>query len=104
MNTLFIDTSDNKEITVGLETGEKKDILRQEIGDHKAQVVLFLIDKLLKKHGLTAQDLDAVEVNTGPGSFTGLRVGISVANTLGVALQIPINGQKPGRLAEPRYT
>ncbi|MFH1536127.1 MAG: hypothetical protein ABIC96_03620 [Patescibacteria group bacterium] len=35
-----------------------------------------------------------IEVETGPGSFTGLRVGVSVANALGFALNIPVNGKK----------
>lgn len=104
MNVLTINTSSNKEIAIGLKVNNKKDIIKQEIGEQKAQVVLPLIDILLKKHGLTTENIDSVEVNTGPGSFTGLRVGISVANTLGVTLQIPINGQQPGVLAEPRYT
>jgi len=104
MNVLTINTSSNKEIVIGLKVNNKQDIIKQEIGEKKAQVVLSLIDILLKKHGLTAGNIDSIEVNTGPGSFTGLRVGIAVANTLGVTLQIPINGQKPGRLSEPRYT
>ncbi len=104
MNVLYIDTSSNKEIVVRLHCNGKKHTVKQAIDQRRAQVVLSLADVLLKKHGLTVQDLDAIEVNTGPGSFTGLRVGISVANTLGIALQIPINGQGPGVLAEPRYT
>lgn len=101
---LSINTASNKEITIGLKVNNKEDAIKQEIGEQKAQVALSLIDTLLKKHGLTVRDIDAIEVNTGPGSFTGLRVGISVSNTLGTTLQIPINGQKPGVLAEPRYT
>ncbi|MBI4096989.1 MAG: tRNA (adenosine(37)-N6)-threonylcarbamoyltransferase complex dimerization subunit type 1 TsaB [Candidatus Levybacteria bacterium] len=104
MNTIHINTTSNKEIIIGLTVGKKEDRLKEAIGEQKAQIVLSLIDTLLKKHNLTVQDLDAIEVNIGPGSFTGLRVGISVANTLGTTLQVPINGQKPGVLAEPRYT
>ena len=40
------------------------------------------------------KDLDGIEVETGPGSFTGLRVGVSVANALGFELDIPVNGKK----------
>jgi len=104
MNTLIIDTSDNKHITVGLRIDGKEDLIMQEVGMQKAQVVLPLIDQLLKKYKLTPQDLTGIEVNTGPGSFTGLRVGVSVANALGYALQIPINGKKPGEIVEPTYS
>ena len=40
------------------------------------------------------KDLKEVEVEIGPGSFTGLRVGVSVANALGYSLNIPVNGKK----------
>lgn len=94
MNVLFIDTSSNKEIRVGLKIAGKKYWLAQDIDFQKAQIVLPLIDKLLKRHKLSIQDIDRIEVNTGPGSFTGLRVGISVANTLAWVCNIPINGKK----------
>jgi tRNA threonylcarbamoyladenosine biosynthesis protein TsaB len=104
MNTLLIDTSDNKRIIVGLRMDGKEDLIEQELGKQRAQVVLPLIEKLLLKHQLSLKDLSGIEVHTGPGSFTGLRVGISIANTLGYTLKIPINGKKPGELVEARYT
>lgn len=68
----------------------------------KAQVVLPLIERLLKKHKLALQDIDGIEVKPGPGSFTGVRVGVSVANALSFALGIPVNGGKI--LVEPIYS
>ncbi len=68
-----------------------------------SQVLLPLIIKLLNRTynpGLSSQNqsgigkLKGIEVETGPGSFTGLRVGISVANALGFALNIPVNDKK----------
>jgi tRNA threonylcarbamoyladenosine biosynthesis protein TsaB len=103
MNILLIDTSDNKKITVGLRIESQEDIVVQEVGREKAQAVLPILDSLLKKHQLTLQDLTGLEVNVGPGSFTGLRVGIAIANTLGHSLNIPINGGKPGEPVEARY-
>lgn len=52
-----------------------------------SQVLLPLVVKLLK-------DVEAIEVETGPGSFTGIRVGVAVANALGFTLNIPVNGKK----------
>jgi tRNA threonylcarbamoyladenosine biosynthesis protein TsaB len=66
-------------------------------------VVLILIDKLLREYGLRIKDITRIEVNLGPGSFTGVRVGASVANALGFSLKIPVNGKKVGDLAEPLY-
>jgi tRNA threonylcarbamoyladenosine biosynthesis protein TsaB len=44
-----------------------------------------------------------IEVNLGPGSFTGLRVGVSVANALAWTLKVPVNGKKIGELVKPKY-
>ena len=60
-----------------------------------------MIEKLLKKHGLSLQKITAIKVNPGPGSFTGVRVGISIANALGLALGITVNGTK--EIVEPIY-
>ena len=101
MNILIIDTSDSSSIRVGLKINSQEYKTNQKM--KKAQVVLKLIDKLLTKHKLNIHHLNAIKVNTGPGSFTGLRVGISIANTLGVFLKIPINGKKAGELVAPKY-
>ena len=45
------------------------------------------LSELLGRHGLEASDLDEVYVSLGPGSFTGLRVGITVARTLGQTVE-----------------
>ena len=51
-----------------------------------------LIDRLLREQGLVRQDLTAVAVGVGPGPFTGLRVGLVTARTLGYVLEIPVYG------------
>ncbi len=48
------------------------------------------INDLLVGQGVTYKDLKAIGVYQGPGSFTGLRIGVSVANALADSLQIPI--------------
>ena len=103
MKKVIIDTSDNKRISVGLRINDTDDLIEQEVGTQKAQIVLPLIDQLLKKHSISLKDLTNIEVSTGPGSFTGLRVGVSIANALGYALKIPINGREVGEMAEPTY-
>jgi tRNA threonylcarbamoyladenosine biosynthesis protein TsaB len=103
-NILFIDTSDNKLIKVGLQIDDKKYLVEQIVDKRRAQVVLPLLEQLLQKHKLTLQNITKIEVNPGPGSFTGLRVGVSIANALGFLLKIPVNGKKNGEMVEPIYT
>jgi len=74
-------------------------VQKQKLG---SQVLLPMIVKILKKNKVDFSDLTAVEVNPGPGSFTGTRVGVSVANALGFALNIPIN-KKKGTIVIPVY-
>lgn len=106
MNTIFIDTTDNTKIIVRLTMGKKEATIEQPVDTRKAQIVLPLMQKLLEKHKLQPQDLDAIEVSPGPGSFTGVRVGVSIANALGFALKIPVNGiqiTNGEKIEEPKY-
>jgi tRNA threonylcarbamoyl adenosine modification protein YeaZ len=96
---LHIDTRENSKTIVGLD----KERLEQPTGPDKSQQVLGLINQILNKNKKTLKDLTAIEVETGPGSFTGLRVGLAVANALGWALKIPVNNKKVGELVEPKY-
>lgn len=94
---LLIDTSDSQKTVVGLD----RKILNKKSGPDKSQQVLSLIDKILKDNKKTLKDLTEIEVNLGPGSFTGLKIGIAVANTLSFVLDIPVNGQR--QLVLPKY-
>jgi len=91
---IYIDTKDQKQIKVALKKdGEVIDSLSED-REFGSQVLLPLIEKILKTNKLEFKDLTEIEVETGPGSFTGLRVGVSVANALGFSLGIPVNGKK----------
>lgn len=50
----------------------------------------MFIEQLLKETALQPKDLNAISVSSGPGSYTGLRIGFSAAKGLAYALQIPI--------------
>lgn len=100
---LCIDTSNNKEIVVGLKIDGKEDLRKQIPNHRKGQIVLPMIQTALEDHKLQLKDLTAIEVNPGPGSFTGLRVGITIANTLAQLLQIPINGNRVGETVDAIY-
>ncbi len=51
-----------------------------------------LVDRALSEAGLTRTDLTGLVVGTGPGPFTGLRVGLVSARVLGLALGVPVRG------------
>jgi tRNA threonylcarbamoyladenosine biosynthesis protein TsaB len=57
-------------------------------GEHLAP----LIARCLEEAGIVRQDLTAVAVGVGPGPFTGLRVGVVTARTLGFVLDVPVYG------------
>ena len=102
MNLLFIDTSDSMETIIKLRIGTKNIELKEVSKGRRFQSVLLLIDKILTENNLTPKDLDAIEVNEGPGSFTGIRVGVSIANTLSLCLDVPLNS-KANHLVAPIY-
>jgi tRNA threonylcarbamoyladenosine biosynthesis protein TsaB len=54
--------------------------------------VLEDIDALLRQGGTKSSSLDAIVVGTGPGSFTSLRLGLSAARAMALALEIPVAG------------
>ena len=69
----------------------------------KSQMVLPLLAEVLSEAKLTPPDIAAIEVHPGPGSFTGLRVGYTVAQILGTFLNVPVNSQPADKLTPPTY-
>lgn len=57
--------------------------------NHSALLTVF-IDEIFKESGLSVKNIDAVAVSKGPGSYTGLRIGVSVAKGLCYALDKPL--------------
>lgn len=62
--------------------GTPMETARLEEGLHHGRELLAAAAGLLERHGLKAKDLWAVAVSSGPGSYTGLRVGVMAAKTL----------------------
>lgn len=90
-----------------------------ESGRKLSTELLPAIEALLKKNQKTIQDVTAIIVFQGPGSFTSLRIGITTANAIGYGLNIPVIGAdgedwveaglaavgsaKPGTIVLPEY-
>lgn len=94
MTVLCIDTTDSAKTVVKISKYGFEHTFTEKTGKNKAQNLLPLIKKSLQKQRLKLSDLTAIKVNLGPGSFTGVRVGVSVANILGWTLGIKVNGKK----------
>jgi len=64
------------------------------LGERTSRAVTLLedVDALLRQAGAQTRDLDALAVGTGPGSFTGVRIGLSTARGLALALDISVAG------------
>lgn len=61
-----------------------------DIGANHSEKLLFMTQALLEGSGLQTSDLDGVAVSAGPGSFTGLRIGMSSAKGLCMASNLPL--------------
>jgi len=91
LNLLAIDTSTNRAL-VALARGDVRAESRHEGGGRHGRDLLPAIAGLLESVGLTPRSLDAIAVGLGPGSYTGLRVGLTAAKTLAFALGKPLVG------------
>ena len=92
INILAIDTS-SAELKLGLGFGEDRTVKScEQIDKSHGRFIIKKIDNLLQSAGLDKNDLQAIVVCTGPGSFTGLRIGLAAAKGMAVAMDIPVVG------------
>ena len=82
MRVLAIETATPAQSVALLEDGSLLAEISYEAKAHKGGRLLPTADRVLSKAGLAVQDIDAVAVSVGPGSFTGLRVGLATAKGL----------------------
>ena len=59
-------------------------------GRRHAETVILSVEAALKQAGLSLGELDAMAVDVGPGSFTGVRIGVTAVNAMAFACRIPV--------------
>jgi tRNA threonylcarbamoyladenosine biosynthesis protein TsaB len=91
MLKIYLDTTIAKLAQVKIIEDER------QIAQAKSETPLIAINQALQKANLKLSEIDKFEANPGPGSFTGIRIGATIANVLNWAL-----GKKVG-LIEPVY-
>ena len=90
MYTLFISTF-NEYVIISLLKDDKIISYEEQKSNHGHSLIAVpTIEKILEKENITPQDLNQIEVINGPGSFTGVRIGVTIAKTLAYTLNIPI--------------
>lgn len=101
--TLIIDTRSNEETVITFIYNGKE--IKESVQTHHAhsQAVLPLIEKVLSGRHLSLHDITYIEVPVDTGSYTGRRVGVAIARTLGVLLSVPVNGKRADHPIEIPY-
>lgn len=92
MNLLAIDTS-TKYFSLAIAKDDKITAqFHRPIGERLSRLILPIIDRQLKKAGIPFRKIDCLAAGIGPGSFTGLRVGIAAIKGLAFARCLPVAG------------
>jgi tRNA threonylcarbamoyl adenosine modification protein YeaZ len=106
MNLLAVDTT-GEALSLALQAGERVICLHRKFSAPHDETLLPQVDRLLGRAGLTLKDLDAIAAASGPGRFTGIRIGMAFAAVAASSLKIPAlavsrleaaAGTTPGRL------
>ncbi|GLW45063.1 tRNA (adenosine(37)-N6)-threonylcarbamoyltransferase complex dimerization subunit type 1 TsaB [Streptomyces sp. NBRC 14336] len=92
MLLLALDTA-TPAVTVALHDGSEVLASSSQVDARRhGELLLPAVDRLLAEAGLKLDAVTAVVVGTGPGPYTGLRVGLMTADTFGLALGVPVHG------------
>ena len=89
MKYLFIDTC-NKCIIYIIDNDKIVYYTKDESNNDTSSKIMTIVDEAFKNTSLTIKHIDKIFVVTGPGSFTGIRVGVTIAKTIGYCLSIPL--------------
>ena len=92
MKILALETSAKSVSAAVVENGAVLCSTYQNTGLTHSRTLMPLVDGMLRSADLTCRDMDLVAVTQGPGSFTGLRIGVSAAKGLAWTLDLPCCG------------
>lgn len=87
---LYIDTSSSYLYAAIVSDNEVKEEIKQEYGHQLSKVALPEIVTMFESSNITPQDITKIIVVNGPGSFTGIRIGITIAKVYAWSLKVPI--------------
>lgn len=87
---LFIDTSEFKSLRFGLISNTDTKEITAELAFNENYKTNDLLAKFMKKQKTDFAMLEKIVVCSGPGSFNGIRVGVSLAQAIGFAIHIPV--------------
>lgn len=90
MKILFIDTTTKDMIVAVVTDNDVIDASLPSAGTFHSEKLCLAVDGLLKKNSLSFSDLDGYACSVGPGSFTGIRIGISTVKGYALACPKPI--------------
>ena len=90
MKYLFIDSATTNLVVAIINEGKISYIYNSNDGHDTSSKMMPVLALAFEKANLKPQNIDKIFVVTGPGSFTGIRVGLTVAKTMAYALNIPI--------------
>ena len=90
MRILYIDTSSSYLYTSIVENDKVLSEIKEEFGQSLSEVALPRIVSMFEDNNLSPKDIDKIIVVNGPGSFTGIRIGITIAKIYAWSLNIPI--------------
>ena len=102
MYKLLLDSS-NKFLSVGLsKDGRVVDKICYEAWQRQSEMMVTEVDNILKRNGIDKSQLDGVIAGVGPGSYTGVRIGVTIAKTIAYALKIKLYGKSSLSLLKHR--
>ncbi len=90
MITLYLDTTSSFLYTAIIENDSVIAEIKEELGNNLSEYTLPRIEEMFSVKGIQPDDIGKIIVVNGPGSFTGIRIGLTIAKTFAWAKNIPI--------------
>lgn len=90
MCLILLDSSVDK-LAVGISNkNQLLDFIMYVAWQKQSEMMVYELDKLLKKNNIEKEDIEGIVVSIGPGSYTGVRIALTIAKTISLALTVPI--------------